>query len=434
MEIKPGYKQTEIGVIPEDWDVNSFSHLFDVTGGFSASRDQLSSEGYCYLHYGDIHKSLKTFIDVRAEYSNLPKLNISLKRISPGSLLLDGDVVFVDASEDDDGASRHIVIINKDGIPYISGLHTIVAKNKTDILERKYLRYCFQTRSIKQQFLFYAVGTKVTGISKTNIAKLLLPIPSICEQKAIAATLSDMDSLLAVLDSLIAKKRLIKQGTMQELLTKKRRLSGFMTEWSEIELGKIGRCYRGVSYNPNIDLAPNDTGSTIRLLRSNNVQSACIVYTDMQYVNSDRVSFNQHLQQNDVLICMANGSRDLVGKAGQFAADDGFEYTFGAFMGCFRPNDQLADPNYLFYLFQSEMYRTYINIILAGSSINNLTPNNLEAFVVQVPSTKNEQTAIANILRDMDVEIVALEQKREKTRLIKQGMMQELLTGRIRLI
>ena len=80
------------------------------------------------------------------------------------------------------------------------------------------------------------------------------------------------------------------------------------------------------------------------------------------------------------------------------------------------------------------MYRTYINIILAGSSINNLTPNNLEAFVVQVPSTKNEQTAIANILRDMDVEIVALEQKREKTRLIKQGMMQELLTGRIRLI
>jgi type I restriction enzyme, S subunit len=160
------------------WELKSLSDLFNISGGFSASRDQLSTEGHCYLHYGDIHKSAKTYIDVRAEYQDIPKLEVPLKRISPVSLLEDGDVVFVDASEDDEGASKHIVIINKDKIPYISGLHTIVAKCKINDLDHLYRRYCFQTTAIKRQFYFFAVGTKVSGISKTNIAKVTLPLPS----------------------------------------------------------------------------------------------------------------------------------------------------------------------------------------------------------------------------------------------------------------
>jgi type I restriction enzyme S subunit len=155
------------------WEVKALADLFDFSGGFSASRDQLSAEGYCYLHYGDIHKSNKTFIDVPNEFNEIPKLRVPLKRISETSLLKDGDVVFVDASEDDEGASKHVVVVNPDGIPFISGLHTIVAKSKTDEIAHLYRRYCFQTRAVKNQFLFYAVGTKVTGISKTNVAKSL---------------------------------------------------------------------------------------------------------------------------------------------------------------------------------------------------------------------------------------------------------------------
>jgi len=161
MEVKPGYRQTEVGVVPEHWHLKPLGDLFKFTGGFSASRDELSSEGYCYLHYGDIHKSSKAFIDVRAEYQDIPKLDIPLQRISLGSLLDDGDVVFVDASEDDEGTSKHVVIINNDRTPYISGLHTIVAKSKTDELDALYKRYCFQTSAIKRQFFFDAVGTKV---------------------------------------------------------------------------------------------------------------------------------------------------------------------------------------------------------------------------------------------------------------------------------
>lgn len=173
-----------------DWGLKSFGDLFDFSGGYSASRDQLSNEGHCYLHYGDIHGSTKTCVNTRRDFLDIPKLSISLGRISEGSLLKHGDVVFVDASEDDAGTSKHLVIENEDDVPFISGLHTIVAKSKTNDLAHAYKHYCFKTPAIRQQFMFYAVGTKVSGISKTNIAKLTLPIPSIPEQIAIAAVLS----------------------------------------------------------------------------------------------------------------------------------------------------------------------------------------------------------------------------------------------------
>ena len=207
-----------------DWDLKTFGDLFNFSGGFSASREQLSAEGYCYLHYGDIHGSSRTSISTRDDFLDIPKLNIPLKRVSENSRLKHGDVVFVDASEDDAGTSKHLVIENEDDVPFISGLHTIVAKSKANDLAHAYKHYCFQTPAIRQQFMFYAVGTKVSGISKTNIAKLTLPIPSIPEQIAIAAVLSDMDVELAALEARRDKTRNIKQAMMQELLTGKTRL------------------------------------------------------------------------------------------------------------------------------------------------------------------------------------------------------------------
>jgi type I restriction enzyme, S subunit len=207
-----------------EWAAKTLGELFNFSGGYSASRDQLSDKGHCYLHYGDIHGSSKSFVDTRADYQDIPKLDIPLKQVSFNSLLKDGDVVFVDASEDDEGASKHVVVMNKDNVPFISGLHTIVAKSKTDELAHEYRRYCFQTLAIRQQFLFYAVGTKVTGISKTNIAKLTLPVPTVPEQTAIAAVLTDMDAELATLEQRRKKTRALKQAMMQELLTGKTRL------------------------------------------------------------------------------------------------------------------------------------------------------------------------------------------------------------------
>lgn len=207
-----------------EWEVKTLGDLFTFSGGYSASRDQLSVEGHCYLHYGDIHGSSKTSIDTGVDYQDIPKLDIPLKQVSTKSLLKDGDVVFVDASEDDEGTSKHIVVVNRNNLPFISGLHTIVAKSKTDELSHEFRHYCFQTPAIRQQFLFYAVGTKVSGISKTNIPKLTLPVPSIPEQTAIATVLSDIDADLTALEQQRDKTRALKQGMMQALLTGRIRL------------------------------------------------------------------------------------------------------------------------------------------------------------------------------------------------------------------
>jgi type I restriction enzyme S subunit len=278
-------------------------------------------------------------------------------------------------------------------------------------------------------------GTAQKQFNISDAVNFKYPVPTLAEQETIAGALSDADAWIESLEQLIAKKRQIKQGAMQELLTGKTRLPGFSGEWETKSLGDLGRCQRGVCYNPNTDLYPFDTPSSVRLLRSNNVQDAAVVLDDVQFVDSSRVSPDQYLTAGDVLICMANGSRSLVGKAGRFQSEQELEalHTYGAFMGSFRPSTESSDPTFVFYLFQTDAYRRHVMLLLAGSSINNLTPASLESHTVQVPAIKAEQTAIATVLSDMDAEIASLEAKLTKARQIKQGMMQELLTGRIRL-
>lgn len=139
------------------------------------------------------------------------------------------------------------------------------------------------------------------------------------------------------------------------------------------------------------------------------------------------------MQTGDVLICMANGSRQLVGKAAAFNISDGYDYTFGAFMGCFRTTSNEMRSEFVPLLFQTGQYRTYLAVLLAGSSINNLKPGDVESMEFSIPML-DEQQAIATVLSDIDAEITALAARRAKTHAIKQGMMQELLTGRTRLV
>ncbi len=221
--------------------------------------------------------------------------------------------------------------------------------------------------------------------------------------------------------------------TVEQFITGQKRIPGFHEAWNVKPLEHCGRCLRGVSYRGDSDLSPHDNAHTKRLLRSNNVQDAVVVTTDVQFVNSARVSFNQILKMNDILVCMANGSKALVGKAGLFAVDDGYDYTFGAFMGCFRTDATVANPAFVFLLFQTGRYRDYINNLLAGSSINNLSPVSIETLEFPFPSLA-EQNAIAAVLTDVDAELTMLELRREKTRNVKQAIMQELLTSKTRLI
>ena len=345
------------------------------------------------------------------------------------------------------------------------GQHFIVAfSNRTDKLFKcpadGVIVFGDHTRTVKyvtMDFLIGADGTQLLATQGSNVTQFFFyqllakeipdtgynrhfkflkeatwAVPTLAEQRAIAEVLSDVDSLLDALDALIAKKRAVKHAAMQQLLTGETRLPGFSGEWETKWLGSIGHCLRGVSYDPTTDLASYDKEGTVRLLRANNVQGAVVTVMDIQYVESHRIADFQVMQPDDILICMANGSKALVGKAGLFRIQDGYTYAFGAFMGCFRVDSTLADARFVFYLLQTGEFRDYIGLVLAGSSINNLKPSDIEEAGFRLPA-RGEQTAIADILSDMDAEIDALERRRDKVRAIKQAMMQELLTGRVRL-
>jgi type I restriction enzyme S subunit len=426
-QIPHGYKQTEVGVIPEDWEVKSVHEIATIkTGPFGTllkASEYSEGDGVPLISVGEIREGFLKITD------QTPRVPDGVIRRLPQYVLKKGDIVFGRK-----GAVDRSALIRQQQEGWFLGSDGISIRPSKDC-HGEYLALQFQSARVKGWLLQNAIGTTMPSLNQEILRNVVVSLPPTkAEQEAIAEALSDADALIESLEHLIAKKYQIKQGTMQELLIGKKRLPGFSGEWKEAALGQMGKCYRGVSYNPSVDLSPFDTESTIRLLRSNNVQESKVVFSDMQYVNVNRVSEVQRLRLNDILICMANGSRDLVGKAGRFSADDGFEYTFGAFMGCFRIDSVAADPDFVFYLFQTEKYRAHIAILLAGSSINNLTPSNVESLLISVPSDRAEQTAIATILTDIDAEIAALEEKLAKARQLKQGMMQELLTGRIRLV
>ena len=298
-----------------------------------------------------------------------------------------------------------------------------------------------EENSINAKYGFYALlklninnicagsGYPFLAYDKLNSLKIPLP-PTLAEQEKIASALSKIDQLINDLGALIEKKKAIKQGTMQDLLTAKRRLKGFTGKWEEARLCDLGLIIRGVSFKPE-QASVDYKNEYICLLRSNNIENARINYENIIYVDSACVNEHQFMRHDDILICAANGSRNLVGKAGR-KIDDRLN-TFGAFMCVFRCKDAKNAP-FVSFLLQSSSYFKQLDEILSGSAINNLNAKQFENMVFLTPPTLAEQNAIANILSSMDTEITNLEQKRDKYIAIKQGMMQNLLTGKIRLI
>jgi type I restriction enzyme S subunit len=422
-EVRRGYKQTEVGVIPEDWEVKTLRQISP-----SQSVGLVINPSTYFDDHGTIPILVGSSIGPnRISWESANRITQKSNLALPASRIYAGDLVTVRVGEPGITA---VVPEHLDGCNCASMM--IVRQHRS--FNSQWLCYVMNSASGLAQVEHVQYGTAQKQFNISDAVNFSYPCPSLAEQEAIAEALSDADALIESLEQLLTKKRQIKQGAMQELLTGKKRLPGLIGEWKEKPLGKLGECYRGVSYNPHRDLSPFDTARTLRLLRSNNVQDAHIEFADMQFVDSNRVSQEQLLRTNDVLICMANGSRDLVGKAGRFAATDGFQYTFGAFMGCFRPDENEVDPEYPFWLFQTEGCRRQIAVLLAGSSINNLNPGNIKSLVVNVPSDKREQTAIATVLSDMEGDFAALESKLSKAQQLKQGMMQELLTGKTRLV
>ncbi len=246
-EVPEGYKKTRIGIIPEDWEVITLGKLFRFNGGYPIPRNKLGEKGICYLHYGDIHTRNSNLIDVEKEKNALPKIAKTIDEINNNYLLDDGDIVFVDASEDLEGIGKSITILNMPSIPFVAGLHTIVAKDRKRILNKGFKRYFLSNYKVRKQFMFYATGVSVFGISRKNITKIEVGLPLFPEQEKIAQILSTWDKAIELKEKLIEEKKEQKKGLMQRLLTGEVRLPGFVGVWKEVRLKEVGKIITGTT-------------------------------------------------------------------------------------------------------------------------------------------------------------------------------------------
>lgn len=267
-------------------------------------------------------------------------------------------------------------------------------------IEGKYFYYYF-SRYFSDEVSKYTAKSSVDSVRRAMIADMKIPLPELSEQRRIATALSDADRYIAALEKLITKKRNLKQGAMQDLLTGKRRLAGFSGEWVELELGEALKVSHGKSQHE--------------------VESIMGKYPILA-TSGEIGRCNSYLYDKPSV---------LIGRKGTIDKPQYMDTPFWTIDTLFYTIiNQDYHPKYLFYLFCTIDWANKNE----ASGVPSLSASIIERIEVILPPTFAEQTAIEAILSNMDAEIDALKAKLEKSRRIKQGMMSELLTGRIRLI
>ncbi|MEO8723591.1 MAG: restriction endonuclease subunit S [Sphingobium sp.] len=302
----------------------------------------------------------------------------------------------------------------------------VVLRAKDDI-DPLFAAYLFKLAHTVHQFWAYSYGITDDRLRLyfKDFGAIPVNLPPVLEQGKIAEILSTWDAAISAQERLIANAKRQKQALMQTLLATgnhppKKRLPGFSGDWREIKLRELGRCYNGVTYSP----ADVVDGNGLLILRSSNVQKGRLDFGDTVYVKPD-VKTSCLTQDGDILICVRNGSRNLIGKTARITSD-ATGHAHGAFMSLFRS----TEPDFAYHLFKSHTYDQQVKRNL-GATINSINTSDLHNFRFMVPP-KPERARIAEILSANDREIEHHEKLLLGTCAQKSALMQQLLTGKRR--
>ena len=292
----------------------------------------------------------------------------------------------------------------------------------------KYLYYLLQTK--KREMLEKATASTFAEISKSALCEIPLQAPEKQEQEQIAQVLFDIDALITDLQKLIQKKKNIRQGTMQMLVTGKKRLDGFSGEWVIINLAKNSRLKARIGWQGLTTAEYLDEGYSY-LITGTDFKDGRIEWNGCHYVDYDRYAQDPNIQvSNGDLLLTKDGT---IGKVA-FVTDLKRPATLNSGVFLVKPITDAYTAHFMFYVLESSVFKDFLQQLSAGSTINHLYQKDLVKFDLFVPPTKEEQEAIAGILFDMDCDIHKLEEKLSKYQKVKQGMMEELLTGKVRLV
>lgn len=417
--VKPGHKETEVGIIPENWEIVAFWQCFSILPNNTYSRNEMCENGSIMnIHYGDILVKYGSILNCSS--NNIPYLTGGCPKVNNSAYLSDGDVVLADTAEDET-VGKTVEIYNIQNKKIVSGLHTIPCHPNVRFAKR-WLGYYMNSALFHDQLLPFITGTKVSAIAKNTIANIKILRPPMVEQQKIAEALSDMDELIASLEKLIAKKKTVKQGAMQELLTGKKRLPGFNGEWYTTTIGAHCVVYDGTHQTPHYVESGIPFYSVENVTANNFAHTKYI--TEQEY---NDISARCKIEQGDILMTRIGSIGEC--KYVSWSKDAGF-YVSLALIKCID-----IDGKFLAYYSNSPHFLDEIKIRSLLTAIPqkiNLGP--ISEIVLEIPKTVAEQQAIASVLSDMDAEIETLEQKLAKCLQTKQGMMQQLLTGKLRLV
>lgn len=428
-------KQTEIGLIPDDWEVKRLGDSVDILRGGSPRPIEnyltTNADGINWIKIGDVKPNDKYIR--KTEEKIIPEGKSRSREVKKGDFILSNSMSF--------------------GRPYILAIDGCIhdgwltIQKYAETFDKEFLYYLLGSDEVFNQYVQMAAGSSVQNLNKDKVADLQLKIPPLPEQQRIAKALSDVDALISTTEKLIQKKKNIKQGTMQNLLTGKKRLPGFGPQtksptYKQTELGLIPEDWEVKNINKECTIKARigwqglksteylDSGDYI-LVTGTDFDSGFINWKSCSYVTKWRFDQDKNIQikQGDVLITKDG----TIGKVA-FLNEIPMQGTLNSGVFVIRPkNPDKMDSVFLSLIFKSFWFDAFLEQITSGSTIVHLYQKDFVKFNFPLPS-KEEQTAIANVLSSMDKEIETLNTKLEKYRNLKTAMMQQLLTGKIRLV
>lgn len=408
---------TSLGLLPDDWDVRSIKDCTDVVTGAtpSTSVKEFWDGDIPWMSSGELNKKYIDEVDGRITQKGYDNC---------GTHMVPSNCVLIGLAGQ--GKTRGTAAINHIPLCTNQSIGSILPKQEFDSL---FLFHYLDSQYNQLRLLSAGDGGR-GGLNKQLLLNILFPFPYISEQRKIGKVLTETDNLIIGLDRVIRKKKLIKRGTMQQLLSGNVRLKGYSESWIEKTIGDIGYTYSGITGKCKADFGHGNSHYITFL----NVLNNPYINTDiLEPVDIDPISENQNeVRKGDLFFNTSSETPEDVGTCSTLLTDVENVY-LNSFCFGYRLEDEEMSGLFLSYYFRSAIGRKEMIMLAQGATRYNLSKENFNKIVVTVPPTKKEQDRIAGILTAMDKEIAALEAERDKYKNIKQGMMQKLLTGQIRL-
>lgn len=409
-EVPEGYKETKVGIIPEDWEVKRLGEVGELFRGKGIPKSRILTEGIGCITYGEIYttynytfKNFKSYINEKTAQNSVP-----IKK---------NDILFAGSGETLEEIGKCIAYLGEDDA-YAGG--DIVVFRPYDI-DGEVLGYLLNHDIVNSQKYKLGQGHSVVHIYAKDLETISIPVLQGKEQQKIAQILSTWDEAIELKEKLIEEKKEQKKGLMQKLLTGEIRLPGFDGEWEEVRLGEVIELQGGYAFESS---AYKDDG--VPIVRISNIEKTINLNKDVVYYNPIEINERFLVKKGDLLIAMSGAT---TGKTGIYK-NSNIAY-LNQRVGKFLSISDDLHYEYLYHLVESKGFQNQLSTRLVAGAQPNISSVDVEGLSFRIPPLQ-EQKAIAQILATADKEIDLLTQELEQLKLQKKGLMQLLLTGIIR--